>query len=272
MGSPSRREWDIQLFDTLKNKPIDDDTGTYQVYQAATPVRQTIYNAAGTALTQEVVGTSFISRTMTNGKIRFFTNVTASSLDISVLTAQGRSYFLKATASSQHRIDVNPHVGNFTLVAAFNDRASCTTVRPLGFALKKGMMIHDVRVRVTAAFAGAAAGSNRYSVGRSGAALAFINQITCSSTGFKETYPDVSTTGVVTVNRYGAALSDFHASSTGGVDFFVKKAYIAATATNLVVKRQTAATLTHSFTNTGVSGAGKAYVYFIYTLLPTEAT
>jgi hypothetical protein len=35
----------------------------------------------------------------------------------------------------------------------------------------------------------------------------------------------------------------------------------------LAVRRQTAATLTASFTGQ----AGKAYIYYMYTLLPTEA-
>jgi len=267
------REWFLQLYDTLKDKPIDDDTGSYQVYQAGTPVRQTIYDSSLTALTQEVVGTSFVSRTMTDGKIRFFTAVTATALDVSVLTAKGRSYFIKALAPSQHRIDVNPHLFEYTLVAAFNDKASCTTVRPIGFRLRKGMMIKDVFIKVTAAFAGAAAASNRYSIGRSGNALGFLNNITCSAVGYKQAWPTVSTTGVVTVNRFGTDLAQFHASSTGGVDFFVRKPYLAITAVasnNLVVKRQTAATLTHSFTNTGVSGAGKGYIFYTYSLVPVE--
>jgi hypothetical protein len=134
-------------------------------------------------------------------------------------------------------------------------------------------LIEDVRIKVTAAFAGAAAASNQYSVGRSGAALGFVNNAPLSSVGFKQFAPDLSLTGVVTTSRYGSDLAEFHASSTGNVDFYIRKNYLAVTgsATNsLVVKRQTAATLTHSFTNTGVSGAGKAYVYFIYNLLPTE--
>lgn len=267
------REWYLQLYNKRLDRPIDDDSGSYQVYQAATPTRQTIYNAAGTQLTQEVVGTSFVSRTMTNGVIRFFTNVTCSSVDISILTAAGRSYFLKALTPSNHRVDVDPEMATFTLVAALNDRASCTTVRPIGFQLKKGMLIRDVLVKVTTAFAGAAAASNRYSVGRSGSALCFLNNLTLSAVGFKQADPTVSTTGVVVASRYGSALAQFHASSTGGVDFYVRKNYLAATAVasnNLVVKRQTAATLTHSFTNTGVSGGGKAYIYYIYNLLPTE--
>jgi hypothetical protein len=209
---------------------------------------------------------------MTDGRLRFFANATATALDISVLTAQGRAYFLKSVTPSQHRIDVNPHVGTFSLVGAWNDKASCTTVRPLGFALKKGMLIHDVRVQIKAAFAGAAAASNRYSVGVSGTPLGFIKQITCSSTGFKDPSPSVSTTGVFLANRYGSLLAMFSASASGGVDYYVRKNYIVGTAANIVVKRQTAATLTHSFTNTGTSGAGKGYIYFVYTLLPTEAT
>lgn len=271
--SSSFREWYLQLFDTVLDKPIDDDTGVYQVYTAGSATRQTIYDSSGTALTQEVVGTSFVSRTMTDGKIRFFTQVTCSSLDISILTNKGRSYFLKAMTPSQHRVDVDPTNSDYVLVAAFNDKASCTTVRPLGFKLRKGMVIKDVRVNVTAAFAGAAAASNRYSVGRSGAALGFINNLTLSAVGFRNPSPTVSTTGVVIPNRYGSDISYFHASSTGGVDCYVRKSYIApatSTSGNLVVKRQTGATLTHSFTATGTSGAGKGYIYFMYTLLPTE--
>lgn len=267
------REWFVQLYDTWKDKPLDDDSGKFQVYTAGTATRQTIYNAAGTALTQEVVGTSFVSRTMTDGKIRFFTKNTCSSVDISILTARGRSFYLKALPPSQHRVDVDPMRTSYTLVAAFNDKASCTTVRPLGFQLKKGMKINDVRVQVTAAFAGAAAASNRYSVGRSAAALGFINNLTLSAVGFRNPAPTPSTTGFAIGNRYGTDLSYFHSSSTGGVDLYVRKSFIApatSTSGNLVVKRQTAATLTHSFTNTGVSGAGKGYIYFFYELLPTE--
>lgn len=271
----STREYHLQLINTRTKKPIDDDSGKYQVYTAGSPARARIYDVAHTELTQEVVGTSFISRSMTNGELVFYTDMAVSAVDISVLTAGGRAYFLKGVTPSQQRVDVNPDKQEYVLVAAFNDKASCTTVRPLGFQMRRGMLINDVRLKVVSAFAGAAAASNRYSVGRSGNALGFLNNITCSSAGFKAADPSVSTTGVVVASRYGADLAKFHASSTGGVDFYVRKSYLAATgiaSNNLVVKRQTAATLTHSFTNTGVSGAGKAYIYYLYTLLPTEAT
>ena len=273
MAIVNLRPFYVKLVNTRTKRPIDDDTGVFQVYTAGSAARATIYNAAGTQLTQEVVGSSFISRTLTDGTLEFYTDRSVSSVDVTILTAGGRSYFLKSLSASQHRADVDPEQTEFTLVAAFNDRASCTTVRPLGFRLRRGMVIKDVMVKVTSAFAGAAAASNRYSVGRSGAATGFLNNITLSSVGFKQGNPDLSLTGAVVGSRYGASLAEFHASSTGNVDYYIRKSYIAATATasnNLVVKRQTAATLTHSFTNTGVSGAGKGYIYYMYTLLPTE--
>ena len=271
----STREYNLQLVNTRTKKTIDDDSGKFQVYTAGSPARARIYDVAHTELTQEVVGSSFISRTMVNGTITFYTDIAVSAVDISVLTAGGRWFFLKGIRPDQQRVDVNPDELEYVGVAAINDKASCTTVRPLGFQMRKGMLIHDVRLKVVSAFGGAAAASNRYSVGRSGNALGFLNNITMSAVGFKAGDPTVSTTGVVVASRYGADLGKFHMSSTAFVDFFTRKSYMAATgvnSNNLVVKRQTAATLTHSFTNTGVSGNGKAYIYYLYTLLPTEAT
>lgn len=271
MINANRREFFIKLVNKRTGKVIDDDSGSFQVYTAGAAARATIYNAANTELTQEVVGTSFVSRTMSNGTIRFFTDSSVSAVDVSILTAGGRAYFLKSLSASQHRVDVDPEKQEYVLVAAFNDKASCTTVRPLGFQLRKGMVINDVIVKVTAAFAGAAAASNGYNIGRSGDADGLLDLVQLSSVGFKVGRPVVSTTGVVTTTRYGADLASFHASSTGGVDFYIKKSYLAATAVasnNLVVKRQTAATLTASFTGQ----AGKAYIYYMYTLLPTEGS
>ncbi len=268
----SRREYFLQLVNTRTKQPVNDDTGSYQVYTAGTPTRPSIYDAAGVQLTQEVIGTSFVSRTMTNGQLHFYTDIAVSSVDVSVLTAGGRAYFLKSLTPSQHRIDVDPEKQEHVLVAAFNDKASCTTVRPIGFQLRKGMVVNDVFVKVTAAFAGAAAASNRYSVGRSGNALGFLNNITLSAVGFKKGSPTVSSTGA-TQPKYGRDLANFVWSTTGLLNAYARRAYIAATAVasnNLVVKRMTAATLTHSITNEGVSGAGKGYIYYSYTLLPTE--
>lgn len=272
MANSTLRHYFLKLVNTRTKKPLNDDSGDFQVYTAGAATRATIYNAAGTRLTQEVVGTSFISRDMTDGTIEFYTDRSVSSVDVSILTAKGRAYFLKGVTASQHRVDVDPERSDYMLVAAFNDKASCTTVRPLGFQLRKGMVVKDAIIKVTAAFAGAAAASNRYSVGKSGTPLGFLDNVTLSSTGFKDSRPVLSGTGLVK-SRLGTLLSTYHASSTGNVDYYVRKSYIApanSTTNNIVVKRQTAATLTHSFTNSGVSGGGRAYLYLMYQLLPTE--
>lgn len=273
MANVNLRHFFLKLVNTRTKKPLNDDTGDFQVYTAGVAARATIYNAAGTQLTQEVVGTSFLSRDMTDGTIEFYTDRTVSSVDVSILTAKGRAYFLKGVTASQHRVDIDPERSDYVLVAAFNDKASSTTVRPIGFQLRKGMLVRDVMVKVTAAFAGAAAASNRYNIGRSAAPQGFGINITLSAVGFKVFDPVVSTTGISATVRRGSDLVNYHLSSTGGVDYLDRVAYIAATgvaSNNLVIRRQTAATLTHSFTNSGVSGGGRAYIYYFYSLLPTE--
>src|SRR3970040_541198 len=130
MANVNLRHYFLKLVNTRTKRPLDDDSGDFQVYTAGAAARATIYNAAGTQLTQEVVGTSFISRDMTDGTIEFYTDQSVSSVDVSILTAGGRAYFLKSLTPSQHRVDVDPEKENYTLVAAFNDKASSTPVRP----------------------------------------------------------------------------------------------------------------------------------------------
>lgn len=263
-----QREFFIQLWDTRKQAPIDDDSGSYQVYTAGSPDRAAIKDAAGVTLTQEVVGTSFLSQTMTNGQIKFYTAHTVSSVDVSILTAGGRSYFLKGITRSQGRIDVDPDQQNYVLVVGINEKASSTTVRPLGFQLRKGMLVHDVLVKVTSKFDGAALASSEFDLGRSGDADGFIDGVNCSTTGFRQGHPIVSSTGLVAGVKYGVDLAKIFLSSTGntvGVDHYIKKSYLAKTgvaSNNLVYQRGTA--LTASIT----AQSGKGYVYYVYTLLP----
>ena len=264
------REYFLQLVNTRTKRPIDDDTGDYQVYQPGVPARQTIYDTSRVEVTQEVVGTSYLSRDMTNGQLHFFTNISASSVDISVLTAGGRAYFLKGVSPSQHRIDVDPEKQEYILTVAVNERHSHTTIVPLGFQLRKGMIVSDVFVKVTTAYNGSAAGSNAINVGRSADRDGLLDGIVLSSAGYKQGAPDLSQTGVVTTTRYGADLAEFHASSTGGVDYYIRKVYFAQTAVasnNLTVSRLTAAT------HTGASftvADGRGYIFFVYRLSPVE--
>ena len=100
MALVTLRHYFLKLRNTRTQKPLNDDSGDFQVYTAGAAARATIFNAQGVQLTQEVVGSSFISRDMTDGTIEFYTANSVSSVDISILTAGGRSYFLKALKPS----------------------------------------------------------------------------------------------------------------------------------------------------------------------------
>jgi hypothetical protein len=273
----NRREYFLQLVNTRTKRPIDDDSGDYQVYQPNTPVRQTIYSAAGATLTQEVTataGVTFVSRDMTDGQIHFFTNMSASSVDITVLTAGGRAYFLQGITPSQHRVDVNPEEKAYQLVVAVNDKASSTLVRTLGLQLRKGMSIKDVVVRVSAAFTGALTANNNIDIGRSGDADGFADALRVSSVGFKYPVAIISTTGLG-AQRHGADLVKVLGFSSTGtanvIDAYIRLRYMAQTgvaSNNLVIKR--GAALTASVTGANAA-AGKAYICYEYELLPVAA-
>jgi len=269
----ARREYFLKLVNTRTKRPIDDDSGVYQVYNKNTPTRPSLYSAAGSALTQEVfvTGSAFLSQTMTDGKIRFFTDQSVSSVDISVQTVGGRSYFLKGVTPSQHRADVDPEKQEYMLTVAINDKGSVTTVRPLGFALKKGMILKDVIVHVTTAFSGATTASNTVDFGRSGDTDAFFNGILLQTTGIKliDNSPQVveSTTGELISTKVGAALAAFEAGGGGTQNgYFFRRKYAPAATTNLTMRAVGARDAT-------VTGAtGKGYIYYIYDLIPSGQT
>lgn len=271
----ARREYFLQLVDTRTKKPIDDDAGVFQVYTAGAPTRPSIYSLAGAALTVEklVTGRAFKSQTMTNGQIHFFTNVSVSSLDLSVQTNGGRAYFLKGVSPSQHRVDVDPEETEYKLVVAVNDKGSVTTVTPLGFKIKKGMLLKDLIIHLVTKFSGATTASNTIDFGYSGVPDAFYNGILLQQTAttipikLLTNNPQVvaSSTGVLLSTKIGVALGNF---STGTavtqVGFFYRKSFATGvTSKNLVMQAKGAQDATVT-TNTG-----KAYVYYIYDLLPT---
>src|SRR5678815_2828966 len=180
------KEFYLQLVNTRTKKPIDDDAGSYQVMQPGSPTRQTIYNAAAAALTQAVQFGDFVSRTMTDGVINFFTQQTVTSVDISILTNGGRSYFLKGVSPSQKRVDVDPEEHRYSLIVGINDSASSTALRSTGFTLRKGMIVEDVFVRTTTAFTGAATGGNSLNIGLAGDSDAFAHLLNVSATGYHQ--------------------------------------------------------------------------------------
>ncbi len=272
MANEGKREWHIKLIDTRTKKFINDDTGVFQVYTAGSPVRLQINTAAGADVIQQnaALGGDIASATMTDGTLHFWTARTVSAVDISILTAGGRAYFLDGTTQSQHRVDVDPHQQDYVLVVGIDDKASASNVRKLGFQLKKGMVINDVLVNVVAVLTGSSAiSNNNWSLGRSGATQAFMRNQAFTTTGMKFPSINQSTTGLITSLQFRG--SELLAFETGvGVTaqgWAARIPYVAVTAVasnNLTLRRTSTATVT--VTIGALSGA--AYVYYAYTLLP----
>jgi len=265
----SLKEFYLQLVNTRTKKAIDDDAGSYQVYQPGSPTRQTIYNAAATALTQAVQFGDYVSRTMTDGVINFFTQQTVTSVDISVLTNGGRAFFLKGVPQSQKRVDVDPEEHRYTLIVGINDSASSTAQRSTGFTLRKGMIVEDVWVKTTTAFVGAATNNNVLNIGIAGDSDAFARLLNVSSVGYKQIKVH-STTGKIFATQFaGVQLADWDTSSAQTVmGWFTRKKYFTPTATVLTVARAVA--LTASMT--GTNARGKGYLFVAYLLDPTVTT
>lgn len=275
-ANQGRREWHIKLLNTRTKRFVDDDTGKFQIYTAGSAARPTIFNSAGASATQEVVGTSYLSQTMTDATLTFYTARSVSAVDVSILTAGGRAYFLDGLNSSEHRIDVDPDQTEWVLCVAFDDRASATTIRPLGFQLRPGMVVKDLVVNVKAAFTGAAATAATYDFGRSGDPNGLIDGLTLSAITLKRLQP-ISTTGIIAAAQIvGLDLEQHQADvSTTNLGYFTRHPYVpvgtitGVASNNLVLQRVT--NLTASFTAAAAS-AGSGYVYYMYTLLPAIQT
>lgn len=271
-----QREYFLQLVNTRTKRPIDDDAGGYQVYDLNSPVRTAITDAAGATITQDITNTTakaHQSKAMTNGQIHFFTALTVTQVDISVLTEGGRAYFLKAVSPSQHRVDVDPEQMDYTLCVAFNDNASLSTIRPLGFRLKKGMLLKDIYIKVITGFVSSTATSlNNYDFGRSGDTNAFLDLVDVNTTGYKRAFLSASSTGKVKATQiYGAELAEFFTAGTGATNagWLFRKPHlvlVSDASNNLNYRRRG----TLSSTSTWTAATGKGYVYYQYQIFPTD--
>jgi len=266
----NKREWFVQLIDTRKKKPVNDDSGQFQVYTAGSAARATIYNASGVALTQHLGagGTGFVSRTMTDGQLSFYTNISVSTVDISVLTVSGRAYFLKALKPSNHRVDVDPEQSHFNLVVPLDDGASSTALRSTGFSLRKGMIIEDAFIRVTAAGAMSTAAAKTMNAGVAGDSDAFLVAIPFSTTGYKRPVLAAATGLVLATVQYGTQLAQFNtgADAATAAGWICRRKYFVPTATVLSFARAAAATLT---VGTTADNRAKMYLFLTYQLDPT---
>ena len=263
-------EWYFQLVNRRTGRPVDDDTGTYQILTAATPTRATAFSDAnGTSLTQPA--------TMTNGIGRFWLDSATTSIDLTILAASGRAYFLEGVTPSQHRLDVDPEKQEYQLVGVWNILSAHGdgVVSAIGFPLINGMRIKDVFVQKTSAGVGVGAGLI-IDFGVSGDPDGFIDGMTSTVTGYflNNVVIAADTEGgsiIAGVQLRGALLREAHTglsgitASVGSPGFFVRKTYLASldtTTNNLVFAINGTSALTTAV-------GSKGYVFYEYDLLPT---
>lgn len=235
------KEWYVQLMDGRLNRPIDDDSGVCNVLEAGDPSEVTIYSDAnGTSASNPL--------TMSNGVIRFFTLDTVTSVDLSVLTSQGHSFFLEDISPSNHRIVVWPdNAGLYNLVVPFQVVGASETVVDSGFDILSNMLIRDCFIHVTTLGTGAT-----LDIGTSTDSDGFADGVSAAATGYPTTLLEealVSTSGLL-----GALISV--ATGTN-----VRKLHRRANATS-------GANIVYTNT-TSSSTAGEGYIYLTYTRIPT---
>jgi len=273
--SSNYTEFDVQLWDVRLGQAIDDDTGLYCVLQAGVPLKQTSYSdsSGATTLTQPA--------TMTDGRINFFVASTTTTVDLSIMTAAGKSYFIEGLTASQHRVDVDPYresytlVGSWAVLSAHADGTVSAVFAPQSGGPPAGLKIKDVYVHKTQLGEGVGAGLI-VDLGVSGDPDGFVDGMTASATGYylNQAVIAVDTEGgsiVAAVQLRGVLLMNYAegnsgvTASAGAPGFFEKKPYmisLVTTTNNLVF----AITATSQLTT--VAGA-RGYVFYEYDIIPT---
>lgn len=232
-------EYYFQLIDGRKGAPLDDDSGVYNVLTADDPSEVTIYSDSnGTAGSNP--------GTMSNGIIRFFTANTVTSVDVSILTANGHAFFLEGVTPSDHRIVVMPEAIHNTLILPYQVVGASETVVDTGFDLSANMLVKDVFVHVTTVGTGAA-----LDIGTSTDTDGFVDGVLVTTTGWPASLLEEAL--VSTSSLIGAYLANIT-----GTD--VRKLHVRANATsgaNII------------YINTTISStAGEGYIYINFQRLP----
>jgi hypothetical protein len=139
------REWKFTLVDSETGKSIDDDSGQLLVLNPGLPTAPTIYSDdVGTSVSNAVR----TPRTFSNGRAKFWTARSVTTVDLVVMTAKGQAYFLEDVPFSRHRILVNEKDRQHTLVVPFgvSDNTEIDTGMDLPVA---NLLVKDAHMRVT---------------------------------------------------------------------------------------------------------------------------
>lgn len=257
-------EWVLNLVDVSKNaglvNGIDDDSGKVIVMTEDTPDSPTIYtDAQGTTLT-ETAGVAVL--TFTNGVVRFWTAASVTALDMSGITADGRTFCVNSITPSQHMIAINPLNTFQLLVIPFG--ASDNTETDTGINLPSNCLItpYDIKLRVTTADVGETLNVGILASESGGDADGFIVAGDVGTTGWRELLPQITggtNIDYVGTNYIGALLctSIAGADAVATVGGFTPEVYRTdGTATSI------------SYTGSAGSDTAAGYIYLSFRKLP----
>jgi hypothetical protein len=238
------REWQLYLFERQSSgvdTPIDDDAGVINILTADDPSEVTIYaDGAGAA-------TASNPMTFTNGKVRFWTADSVSSIDVTGQTAKGHAFFVQGISESNHRIVVDPNRMDQCLVIPYQVVGASETVVDTGFDILANMLIKDVWLHVTTVGTGAS-----LEVGTSTDSDGFLDAVSVATTGYPTTALEEAL--VSTSSLIGALL----ANATGTNVRKLHKRANATSGANIVYSNATSS-----------STAGEGYIYVNYIRVPT---
>ncbi len=202
MGRNGYRYWSIQLFDDRKGLKINDNSGVANVLVDGSPTEITLY-------ADEVATAKANPLTFTNGLVDFWTAESVTSVDISILTANGEAIFIRSQSASLMSIKVDTQEINQTLIVPFLFSASGAEV-DTGFNLPADLLLKDCFVRVTTVDATETLDVGLLSTETGGNADAFIVAASVATLGvvLPITAQSFVTDGVATSLSYSPSSSD----------------------------------------------------------------
>lgn len=236
-------EWAFYLYERHASgvdSPIADSAGVINILVAGDPSEVTCYaDQNGTAASNPM--------TFTNGRVRFYTSPSVTSIDISGVTAAGHAFFYQSITPSVHRILIDPTRMVHKIVIPYQVVGASEAVVDSGFDILANMLVTDIEIHVTTLGTGAA-----LDVGTSTDTDGFADGVSAATTGYPATLLEealVSTSGL-----FGALLANITGTN-------VRKKHRRANATsgaNIVYLNTTSS-----------STAGEGYIYITYNRIPT---
>jgi len=137
------QEYYLQLWNARTDLFINDDTGRFIVCTVDTAQRPVIFSDrfASSTITNSI-------GTLTDGVVQFYIDAGTTSVDLFIMTAEGQYYMIEDLTPSQHRLDVNPEVRDYTAVIPFNGEAADGVEFDSEINFPVGAVIMDCEVRV----------------------------------------------------------------------------------------------------------------------------